>query len=197
MQPLGAGPGAGMLDPAMQQPQDPMAAGLGGPGTNPGALPTDPAEDPSLQVPGQAQTPPPEPVDPVAQAIDSVLLLEPKEAIRRVYQLAVSAARAKAKVDAAGDAMDVRTYHAMTSQSPEVRYVKELGAARRRLDTLAAERRRLTVEVGRAQGAGKGNGILDAQLAAADMAMDQVARGVLLFLSLPSPQDLNQEAATQ
>lgn len=188
----GTGPGSGMMDtPA--GPADPMAGGL-----DPVALeapPQGPVEPPVPEAPPEATAPgpmpPPAPADPLSAAIDSVLFLDPKEAIRRVYQLAASAARAKTKVDAAGDILDARTYHAIASQFPEVRWARELRLARQRLDVLAGERRRLAVDVDRGLKAGKGSGVLDAQLAAADIAMDQVARGVLLFLALPSPQEMD------
>lgn len=183
MMPLAAAPG---IDP-MGLPAPPM--------DDLAALPQDPALEPLAAEAAEAEPavalPEPEPLDPVSAAIDGVLLLDPKEALRRVYQLAVSAAKAKARIDAAGDALDARTYHDLTGRNPEARFARELGLARRRLDTLAGERRRLTVEVGRLQGAGKGSGILDAQLAAAEIAMDQVARGVLLFLALPAPDALD------
>lgn len=178
MMPPAAAPG---IDPAgLPAGAAAMGGGMGGGMGDPGALPQEPASEPLAEPP----VPEPEPLDPVSAAIDGVLLLEPKEAIRRVYQLAVSAARAKAQVDAAGDALDARTYHDLTGRNPEVRFARELGFARRRLDTLAGERRRLGLL------AGKGSGVADAQYAATEVAMDQVARGVLLFLALPNPEEL-------
>lgn len=197
MEPLmGPGPeigGAGSGMPASRMmdapagPVDPTVGGLDPVAT--GA----PIEPPAPEAPPEALAlapEPPAPLDPISAAIDSILFLDPKEAVRRVYQLAASAAKAKTKIDAAGDALDARTYHAVASQFPEVRWARELRLARQRLDVLAGERRRLAVDVDRGLKAGKGSGVLDAQLAAADIAMDQVARGVLLFLALPSPQDM-------
>lgn len=190
-----------MVDPLMMQGQAQGMAPAPMP-PDPGMLPADPSADPGLDPAtepeppvgsGVEPAPEPEPVDPLSAAIDEILYLDPQEAIRRVYQIAVSAARAQAKVDAAGERLDVQQYHAIASGAPEVRYARELGAARRRLDTLAGERRRLSLELGRQHDAGRGSGVLAAQLAATDMAMGQVAKGVLLFLSLPSPDLLETQ----
>lgn len=188
-----------MIDPMQQQMSEPVDSMAG---ADPSVMPPDgidpaagdPGLDPATADPTAQEpaAPEPEPLDPITAAIQGVMLLDPKEAVRRVYSLAVSASRTKAKADAAGDSLDARRYHDLQSANPEVRFVRELQAARRRLDTLAGERRRLALEVGKRQAAGKGNMILDAQLAAAEMAIEQVAKGVLLFLSLPSPEGLDQ-----
>lgn len=186
MEPLAMGSG---MEPGMGMEPELSLADPGAVGGAPAPL----VEPPPPEAAPEALAPfpePPAPLDPVSAAIDSVLFLDPKEAIRRVYQLTASAAKAKTKIDAAGDALDARTYHAVASQFPEVRWARELRLARQRLDVLAGERRRLAVDVGRGLKAGKGSGVLDAQLAAADMAMDQVAHGVLLFLALPDPKEL-------
>lgn len=188
-----------MVDPLTQQapsmpppmPMPPMdASGTpvdpdgGVPGPEQGFIdpaPLDAAAEPLTAPPA----PPGAPVDPALAAIDTILDIPGPEAIRRVYQLATSAARAKVKLDAMADRLDARQYHAHLSANPEAKVADVLIAARRRLDTLAQERRRLNLETLKAQEAGRPFAVYELQSAAATSAMEQVAGGVLLFLALP------------
>lgn len=138
--------------------------------------------------------PMPAPQDPVSLALDLVLDTPGPEAIRRVYQLAISAARAKARIKESAHRLDARTFHDLLSASPEARYADALVSARRRLDTLAQERRRLNLEMVKAREAGREPGAtnLEIQIAACSLAMEQVAGGVLLFLALPSMPSIPQ-----
>src|ERR1044071_8356415 len=130
------------------------------------------------------------------------------DAIRKVYQLATSAARAKprieaagdqlkpgkyhelmqanpearakSRIEAAGDQLNPRKYRELMQANPEARYARELIAARKRLDALAQERRRIVVDSQQQQSA-----IYDIQLSQINAAMEQVAGGTLLFLALP------------
>jgi hypothetical protein len=183
---------------------DPMQAGQGGVlglETGPGmpdmgsvaALEPEPVDQ--LQSQPQLQSPlplPPPPPDPVSLALDAVLDLPGQEAIRRVYQLATSAARAKARVSAFLDRLDARAYHDLLSKTPEARFAPELIAARRRLDELAQERRNLNLELAAGAAAEPRRRMLEVQIAACTMAMEQVAAGVLIFLALPSDAFLSQ-----
>lgn len=161
-----------------------------------------PAADPVAEPLPEPQAPlssPPPPQDPVSLALDAILDLPGQEAIRRVYQLATSAARAKARVAASLDRLDARAYHDLLSRTPEVRFAQELIAARRRLDELAQERRNLNLEL--AAGDGKATEprrrMLEVQVASCTMAMEQVAAGVLIFLALPSDAFLSQPTAPE
>lgn len=159
-------------------------------------VPEPAAEDLEAQpVPEQSlepQTPP----DPVSLALDAILDLPGQEAIRRVYQLATSAARTKARVSASLDRLDARAYHDLLSKTPEARFAPELIAARRRLDELAQERRNLNLELAALSAAEPRRRMLEVQVAACTMAMEQVAAGVLIFLALPSDAFLSQPTAT-
>lgn len=139
-----------------------------------------PQDDP--QTPGATPQP-----DPLQVAISGVLSLPGPEAIRQVYQLAASAAKAKSRLQAAGEQLNARSYHDVLSQAPEVRYVAELMAVRQELDTLAGERRRLNLEAVQAGQAGNSAraSLYEIQSGATTSAMEQVAMGVLLFLALP------------
>lgn len=173
----GVGPGVTL---PMSSQDDPAAQ----------ALPTSPdlAQDPTAELVAEP-LPPIEPVDPALAALDALMDLPGPDAIRRVYELAASAAKAKVRIAASADRLDARTYHDLLSRTPEARYAAELIAARRRLDTLAQERRRLNLEL--TQGAGKLSQqryqLLEVQVAACTAGMEQVAGGVLLFLTLPDP----------
>lgn len=153
-----------------------------------------PGQDPTSGLPPMAEgmapglEPSPEPLDPISE----LLALDPQEAIRRVYSLSASAARAKARIEAAADRLDARGYHAAMSANPEARYAGELLAARRRLDTLAQERRRLGLEIVKQADGKPRSGVLDAHYAGTTMAMEQVALGTLLFLAMPAPDALDQ-----
>jgi hypothetical protein len=127
------------------------------------------------------------PANPIAAVIDAVLDIPGPEAIRRVYTLSVSAARARARLKEAGDRLDARAYHAVMAATPEARFADELIAARRELDMLAQERRRLDAAARKAREAGRGDtaSMHELQSAAATMAMEAVAAGTLLFLGMP------------
>lgn len=128
----------------------------------------------------------PPPVDPLQNSLLGLLHMPGADAVRRVYQLAVSAARAKVQLRSKLDQMDARAYHATLSASPEARYADELGLARRELDVLAQERRRLSLEAVKARDGGRPASIYELQAEGATRAMEAVALGVLLFLTLPS-----------
>jgi hypothetical protein len=129
--------------------------------------------------------PPPAPVDPMTEALDSVLDIPGPDAVRLVYRLATAAARAKVQVRAHLDRMDARAYHAALSAAPEARYADDLTLARRELDVLAQERRRLGLEAVRAREMGRPASIYELQAEAATRGMESVALGMLLFLALP------------
>jgi hypothetical protein len=148
-------------------------------------LPVQPQPQPQPELVGAPEMPPPDPMAAVTAAVDLVLGLPGQDAVRRVYQLSVSAAKAKAKLQAADDALDARAYHAALSQAPEVQYADVLLGARRSLDLLAQERRRLNLEAVQARDAGRPASIYEMQAASATAAMEQVAGGTLLFLMLP------------
>lgn len=137
--------------------------------------------DPSMMGGMPMPAPTPEPVSPLM----ALLNLPGADAVRRVYQLALSAARAKAQIRAHLDQMDARSYHAALSASPEARYADDLTLARRELDVLAQERRRLTLEAVKAREAGRPASIYELQAEAATRGMEAVALGVLLFLAMP------------
>lgn len=183
-----------MIDPMIQQPgMDAMGAdvgtaetaGMGVVAGMPDAAPVDgipmppvgPVVDPAA----------PASVDPALAALDALMELPGPEAIRRVYTLAASASRAKTRIAASLDKLDARTYHDLLSRTPEARYVTELVGARRRLDALAQERRRLNLELTKGNVAPHRYQLLEVQIAACTAAMEQVAGGVLLFLTLPDP----------
>lgn len=180
----GQGPGAG--------PQVPV------PGPDPAADAQGPPQDPT-QAPGPAQPP----VDPIAAVISAVMSMPGPEAIRQVYQTAASAAKAKLQLQAASSQLDARGYHQILSQAPEVRYAGELLAARRELDDLAGERRRLNLEAQKARTAGNNSraSLYEVQSGQVDAAMEQIAAGVLLFLALPThaldPQQQQEQAQAQ
>lgn len=169
-----------MALPQMQppQPQGPPA-GVPGQGQDPGP---GQGRDPNAQ-PGPPQ-PPQDPNQAVAQAI---LSMPAAEAISHVYRVAASAAKAKVQLQAAGTSLDARTYQRVLSQSPEVRYVKELMQARGELDKLAGERRRLNLSAVTARKAGNGKraSTYEMQSVQAEDAMEQVAHGTLMFLMVP------------
>jgi hypothetical protein len=180
--PQGAPTPASDAQAAQGQPQDPTQAAQG--------------QEP--QGPSPAPAPP---VDPIAAVIAAVMSMPGPEAIRQVYKVAASAARAKTQLQAAGSQLDARGYHAILSQAPEVRYAGELLAARRELDGLAGERRRLGLEAQKARSSGNNAraSIYEIQATQADAAMEQVAAGVLLWLALPAhaldPQQGQQQQA--
>ena len=157
----------GPMSPAAPPPADP---GMGLPEPGMGLEPSTPPEP----------APEPPPLDPTSAAIDQVLTMPGPDAIRKVYQLATSAARAKSRIEAAGDQLNPRKYHELMQANPEARYARELIAARKRLDALAQERRRIVVDSQQQQSA-----IYDIQLSQINAAMEQVAGGTLLFLALP------------
>lgn len=174
---LGLDPGLGAPPPMpMPAPEPPLVADQQGSDLI--------GVDPSAQVPP----------DPVSLALDAILDLLGQEAIRRVYQLATSAARAKARVAASLDKLDARSYHDLLSRTPEARFAQELIAARRRLDLLAQERRNLNLQL--AANDGKATEprrrMLEVQAAMCTMAMEQVATGTLIYLALPSDTFLSQ-----
>lgn len=179
---VGLEPEMGWAGPEMEM--DPEM----GSGAVPGPVPESPALEPGQPEP-QLPLPPP---DPVSLALDAVLDLPGQEAIRRVYQLATSAARTKARVSASLDRLDARAYHDLLSKTPEARFVPELIAARRRLDELAQERRNLNLELAAGAASEPRRRMLEVQVAACTMAMEQVAAGVLIFLALPSDAFLSQ-----
>lgn len=159
--------------------------------------PPEPAIDPGMGMAPMAEEPMPEaplpPVDPLSMALDSILDTPLQDAVRRVYQLATSAARAKADLRRRIDQMDARAYHAALSASPEARYADDLTMARRELDTLAQERRRLTLEAVKARESGRPASIYELQAEAATKGMESVALGVLLFLALPQGLPVNDQ----
>lgn len=172
------------MEPIQQQgkglsagPQAPV------PGPDPTADAQSQPQDPT-QAPGPAQPP----VDPIAAVIGAVMSMPGPEAIRQVYRAAASAARAKTQLQQAGDKLDARAYHQILSQAPEVRYAPELLAARRELDDLAGERRRLNLEAQKARMSGNNSraSLYEVQSGQVDAAMEQIAAGVLLFLALPA-----------
>lgn len=172
-----------MTDPSTQMQMEP--------GMEPGMMPPTPEPVPEPE-PDPVPEPEPGPMDPTSIAIIYVMSMDGQESVRRVYQLATSAARAKAKIDAAADRLDAKGYHDMLSQLPEARYAKELVAGRRRLDTLAQERRRLNLEMVKSMERNARSAIVagyELQIAGLNLAMEQVAGGMLLFLALPdTPQ---------
>lgn len=140
------------------------------------------------------------PVDPVVAAVDAILAMPDADAIRRVYSLAASAARARTRLDAATDRQSSREYHAALSAAPEVRHYKVLVATKRRIDTLAQERRRLTMARIEAEKRGRPTGIYDLQIAQLSTAMGYVAGGALLYITLPdggleAPSEPTESAA--
>lgn len=169
MEPI-AGPGG----PGMMEPLPPPDPGTGMEGMPLQALSPEP-------LPGEL----PAPIDPFTQALDSIFTIPPQDAVRRVYSLATSAARAKAKIRTRLDQMDARAYHAALSAAPEARYAADLTMARRELDVLAQERRRLTLEAVKARESGRPASIYELQAEAATRGMEAVALGVLLFLVMP------------
>lgn len=193
-----------MIDP-MQWQGPVLEPEVGGLGLDPGLgapppMPMPAAPEPPLVADQQgsdligvdpaAQVPP----DPVSLALDAILDLPGQEAVRRVYQLATSAARAKARVAASLDKLDARSYHDLLSRAPEARFAQELIAARRRLDLLAQERRNLNLQL--AANDGKATEprrrMLEVQSAMCTMAMEQVAAGTLIYLAIPSDAFLSQ-----
>lgn len=183
-----------MIDPMMQQAGVDVAAGTVGmgmgveagmpdaaPGEGIQTPPVDPVVDPVVDPAAPASA------DPALAALDAIMELPGPEAIRRVYTLAASASRAKTRIAASLDKLDARTYHDLLSRTPEARYVTELVGARRRLDTLAQERRRLNLELAKGNMPPHRYQLLEVQIAACTAAMEQVAGGVLLFLTLPDP----------
>lgn len=136
---------------------------------------------------GPGIAPEPSPEDPATAAITAVLTIPGPDAIRQVYQLAAAAARAKTQLQAAGSTLDARAYHGVLSRSPEARYVAELVGARRELDALAGERRRLNLEADRGRQLGRADraSLYEVQSSQVTAAMEQVALGTLLFLALP------------
>jgi hypothetical protein len=185
--------------PPMTMPE----TGVGGPPLPPGdlgmqepLLPEEPKPQPELGL-----EPAPEPLDPLSAAIDFIMSIPGPEAVRRVYHLALSAARAKATIKTRLHQMDARAYHAALSVSPEAKYADDLMLAKRELDTLAQERRRLNLEAVRARESGRPASIYEMQAEAANVAMESVALGMLLFLALPNglptqqpqPQELQQQ----
>lgn len=189
---LGPGPEAG---PGMAPGMPEMGLGdVPGPAStfDPGGGADQQGSDLISGDPSQVPFAPQPPQDPVSLALDAVLDLPGQEAIRRVYQLATSAARAKARVSASLDRLDARTYHDLLSKTPEARFAPELIAARRRLDELAQERRNLNLELAAGSAAKPRRRMLEVQIAACTMAMEQVAAGVLIFLALPSDAFLSQ-----
>lgn len=178
-----------------QGPQDTLSPTPGDQGPD---LAQDPSQDPS-QDPTQAGAPPPPPVDPITAVITAVMSMPAPEAIRQVYRVAASAARAKTELQAAGSQLDARGYHAILSRAPEVRYAKELLAARRELDDLAGERRRLGLEAQKARTADNNAraSVYEVQSGQVDAAMEQVAAGVLLWLALPAHALDPQQQSTQ
>jgi hypothetical protein len=181
-----------------QEPQGPQDS----PPPTPGGQGQDLAQDPT-QDPTQAGAPPPPPVDPITAVITAVMSMPAPETIRQVYRVAASAARAKTELQAAGSQLDARGYHAILSRAPEERYAKELVAARRELDDLAGERRRLGLEAQKARTAGNNAraSVYEVQSGQVDAAMEQVAAGVLLWLALPAhaldPQQQSAQQPTQ
>lgn len=175
-----------MIEP-LQPQQGMMEAGPVEPVADAGASLDETLPGPDVQL--QPELQPQEPADPALAALDALMDLPGPDAIRRVYQLAASAAKTKVRITASANQLDARTYHDLLSRTPEARYAAELIAARRRLDTLAQERRRLNLEL--TQGAGKLSQqryqLLEIQVAACTAGMEQVAGGVLLFLTLPDP----------
>lgn len=177
-----------MMPPGVGDAGDPTAPepAAGDPGDpQEGQEPQEPQSQPD-----PSQMPPQAPVDPISAAMVAILSMPGPEAIRRVYQLATSAATAKAKLRDAAAAMDALTYHAALSASPEAKYATELIDVRRELDTLAQERRRLNLEAGKARASGKASSaasasIYELQSTAVTAAMEQVAGGMLMFLALP------------
>lgn len=183
--------GAGMIDPVMagmagtgMPPPVPDPGMMAGPDAELPEPELDPELEPELDDPELATEP--EPLDPILAAVDSVLDIPGPDAIRLVYQMAVSSAKAKAKLTAMMDRLDARGYHDALATNPEARYAAELISARRELDALAAERRRLNLEAVKARESGKPASIYELQAESATAAMEQVAIGTLLFLALPT-----------
>lgn len=145
----------------------------------PGAAPADQMVSPEPPLPVES-------LDPQATILQALLAMPGPEAVRRVYQLAVSAAKAKARLKTAVAAMDARSYHAALSAVPEVQFADELSQARRELDVLAAERRRLNLEAVKARDAGRPASIYEMQAESADLAMGYSALGMLMFLAIPT-----------
>lgn len=162
---------------------DPMADPMADPGM--GMDTGTPPEMGVEELPPEPELPQ-EPVDPMFAMIDMLLDLPGQDAIRRVYQLATSAARAKSRLDAMSDRLDARGYHDELSRTPEVRYARELIATRRELDTLAQERRRLNLAAMQARDTQRPASIYEMQSGAATAAMESIALGTLLFLFLPT-----------
>lgn len=181
---LGAAPDMGMgVGMGMGAGGEMGMAGMMPPGMSPGMPPGMP-EAPMPEAPMSEV--PEAPVHPVIAAAMEIIRMPGPDAVRLVYQLATSAARAKARIKALGDQLDARGYHDALSANPEARYARELIAARRELDVLAAERRRLNLEAVKAREAGRPASIYEMQSVAATSAMEASALGVLLFLSLPT-----------
>lgn len=176
-------------DPALQapQPQAPlpdadMGMGMADPGmSNPEAQPQEPTEPPE---PGE-----PEPQDPLTAAIKAVQAISGQDAIRTVYQLAASAAKAKLRLKDLSSQLNARQYQDHLSAHPEARHADVIIAARRRLDALAGERRRLNLAAQTARQSPTPNpgraSIYELQTVAATAAMEHTASGLLLYLSIP------------
>lgn len=161
-----------------------------------------PQQPPSQDPAAMEQPAPPQPSqDPVQTAIQAILSMPAAEAIRRVYAVAASAAKARERSRLLVARMDAFGYHALLSSAPELKYASELMAARRELDALAQERRRLGLEAVKARQSTTPASVARAstyemQAAGASDAMEHVAAGVLMFLSMPSlpkPQSQDQQ----
>lgn len=171
-------------------------------GSDPGAMGGQqaPAPGPPQGPPTMPQ--PPQPLqDPIQAAIQAILAMPAAEAVSRVYKLAASAVKAREQSRLLVARMDATGYHALLSSAPELKYTSELMAARRELDSLAQERRRLGLEAVKARQSTTPASVARAstyemQAAGASDAIEHVAAGVLMFLALPSlpkPQDSGQQ----
>lgn len=181
---MGAGPAPALpvgaeVNPA-SLPAEVLGAGQGSAGAMDSVAGMVPPPDPAAELPAPA------PEDPDAPLIDALLMADGPSLIRRVYQLALSAARSKAQLDSAVDRLDPREYHRVLSAHPETRYAAELIAARSRLDALAQERRRLQQLQSNASQSQRPSTLFELQIGQINTAMEQVAGGVLLFLSMPA-----------
>lgn len=185
-------------DPGPMPPPDPQAQA---PEAPQGPDPSQPAQ-PQGQGPSTAPSPP---QDPIQAAIQAILAMPAAEAVSRVYKLAASAAKAREQSRLLVARMDAAGYHALLSSAPELKYASELMAARRELDSLAQERRRLGLEAVKARQSTTPASVARAstyemQAAGANDAIEHVAAGVLMFLALPNlpqPQDSGQQPTTQ
>lgn len=132
-------------------------------------------------------------------ALLGVVQTDGQEAIRSVYRLAIQAVKARSRINDMAGQLDGRGYHAELARHPEAKYADELVAAKRRLDTLAQERRRLNVEAvqARERGRAESASIYELQVEAATGAMEAVARGVLLFLAMPQAPPQHTSPSTQ